>query len=299
MKQFLIPLILLVICLSACQTTTQQAENGIRVLAVESFLADIAQNVAGDRLVVESLIPLAADPHAYQPSPQDVVKISSADVLILNGANLEAFIFPLLQNAGGRTLEIQASAGLAPLPDPSGQNPEGDPHFWLDPNNVIKYSENIRDGLSQADPAGASYFDLNYRKYIANLQSLDAWIESQVLSVPPTRRLLVTNHETLGYFAKRYGFRIVGAILPSITSGAAPSARELAALITQIRSSGVPAIFLETGTNPQLADQIASETGTKVVSDLYTHSLSVIGGPAATYIEMMRHDVITIVEALK
>ena len=299
MKQFLIPLILLVICLSACQTTTQQAENGIRVLAVESFLADIAQNVAGDRLVVESLIPLAADPHAYQPSPQDVVKISSADVLILNGANLEAFIFPLLQNAGGHTLEIQASAGLAPLPDPSGQNPEGDPHFWLDPNNVIKYSENIRDGLSQADPAGASYFDLNYRKYIANLQSLDAWIESQVLSVPPTRRLLVTNHETLGYFAKRYGFRIVGAILPSITSGAAPSARELAALITQIRSSGVPAIFLETGTNPQLADQIASETGTKVVSDLYTHSLSVIGGPAATYIEMMRHDVITIVEALK
>ena len=299
MKQFLIPLILLVICLSACQTTTQQAENGIRVLAVESFLADIAQNVAGDRLVVESLIPLAADPHAYQPSPQDVVKISSADVLILNGANLEAFIFPLLQNAGGRTLEIQASAGLAPLPDPSGQNPEGDPHFWLDPNNVIKYSENIRDGLSQADPAGASYFDLNYRKYIANLQSLDAWIESQVLSVPPTRRLLVTNHETLGYFAKRYGFRIVGAILPSITSGAAPSARELAALITQIRSSGVPAIFLETGTNPQLADQIASETGTKVVSDLYTHSLSVIGGPAATYIEMIRHDVITIVEALK
>jgi len=299
MKQFLIPLILLVICLSACQTTTQQAENGIRVLAVESFLADIAQNVAGDRLVVESLIPLAADPHAYQPSPQDVVKISSADVLILNGANLEAFIFPLLQNAGGRRLEIQASAGLTSLPDPSGQNPEGDPHFWLDPNNVIKYSENIRDGLSQADPAGASYFDLNYRKYIANLQSLDAWIESQVLSVPPTRRLLVTNHETLGYFAKRYGFRIVGAILPSITSGAAPSARELAALITQIRSSGVPAIFLETGTNPQLADQIASETGTKVVSDLYTHSLSVIGGPAATYIEMIRHDVITIVEALK
>jgi ABC-type Zn uptake system ZnuABC Zn-binding protein ZnuA len=299
MKRILISLLLILICLSACQAATQQAAGGIHVLAVESFLADIAQNIAGDRLVVESLVPLAADPHAYQPSPQDVVKISNADVLIINGANLETFIFPILQNAGERRLEITASAGLTPLPDPSGQNPEGDPHFWLDPTNVIKYSENIRDGLSQVDPADASYFDLHSKKYIASLQSLDTWIESQVGSVLPSRRMLVTNHETLGYFAKRYGFRIVGAILPSVTSGAAPSAQELAALITQIRSSGVPAIFLETGTNPQLADQIASETGVKVVSELYTHNLSVTGGPASTYIEMMRHDVITIVEALK
>jgi len=299
MKRFLIYLIFLVICLSACQTATEQAGSGIRVLAVESFLADITQNIAGDRLKVESLIPVAADPHAYQPSPQDVVKISSADILIINGANLEAFIFPLLQNAGVRRLEIQASAGLTPLPDPSGQNPEGDPHFWLDPNNVIKYSENIRDGLSQVDPAGASYYAANSQNYIASLRSLDTWIESQVHDVPQAHRLLVTNHETLGYFANRYGFRVVGAILPSITSGSAPSAQELAALITQIHSSGAPAIFLETGTNPQLALQIASETGTKVVSDLYTHSLSAPGGPAATYIEMMRHDVITIVEALK
>jgi ABC-type Zn uptake system ZnuABC Zn-binding protein ZnuA len=109
----------------------------------------------------------------------------------------------------------------------------------------------------------------------------------------------VTNHETFGYFAERYGFTVVGAIIPSVTSGAAPSAQELAALVDQIRSTGAPAIFLETGTNPQLADQIAAETGVKVVLGLYTHSLSAAGGPAATYIDMMKYDVSAIVEALK
>ncbi len=299
MKYSLIILILLVFCLSACQTVMIQTGSGLRVLAIESFLADIGQNIAGDRFTVESLIPVGADPHAYQPSPQDVVKIVAADVLILNGANLEAFISPILQNADTHKVIIKASTGLESLPDPSRQNPEGNPHFWLDPNNVIKYSENIRDGLSKADPEDSSYFAANTQSYIDSLHELDSWIKTQVRDIPQTHRLLVTNHETLGYFANRYGFNVVGAILPSITSGAAPSAQELAALIMQIRSSGAPAIFLESSTNPQLADQIASETGVKVISDLYTHSLSTPAGPAATYIDMMKHDVTSIVEALK
>jgi ABC-type Zn uptake system ZnuABC Zn-binding protein ZnuA len=270
-----------------------------RVLAVESFLADITRNVAGNRLTVESLIPLGADPHAYQTTPQDAAKITDADVIILNGANLEAFLAPILQDASGKQRIISASAGLTPRPDPSGEHPEGDPHFWLDPNEVVKYVENIRDGLTKADPVGASVYAANSESYIGKLQALDAWIKSQVQTVPQAHRLLVTNHETFGYFAERYGFTIVGAIVPSISSGAAPSAQELAALVDQIRSSGAPAIFLETGSNPQLADQIASETGVKVISDLYTHSLSAVNGPAATYLDMLKYDVSTIVEALK
>lgn len=299
MKRSIGNLVLLVSLLVSCQSAVPQTSGLPRVLAVESFLADISQNVAGTRLAVESLIPLNADPHAYQPSPQDAVKISDADVLIINGANLEVFLGPVLQNAGGKQQLITASAGLTPRQDPSGQHPEGDPHFWLDPNNIIKYVENIRDGLSQADPQGAPIFTANTQKYIGDLQALDGWIKAQVRNVPPAHRLLVTNHETFGYFAERYGFTVVGAIVPSITSGAAPSAQELAALINQIRSTGAPAIFLETGTNPQLADQIAVETGVKVVSDLYTHSLSLPGGPAPTYIAMIQHDVNAIVEALK
>jgi ABC-type Zn uptake system ZnuABC Zn-binding protein ZnuA len=299
MKRLIGILGILAFMLGSCQPAASQAPALPRVLAVESFLADIVRNVAGDRLVVDSLIPVDADPHAYQPSPRDAGKIVNADVLIINGANLETFLTPLLQNAGAKQLVITASAGLTARQDPSGQNPAGDPHFWLDPNTVIKYAENIRDGLSLADPKGTPVYKANARKYVYDLQSLDSWIKSQVQTIPPAHRLLVTNHETFGYFADRYGFSVVGALVPGISSGAAPSARELAALVNQIRSSNAPAIFLETGTNSQLADQISTETGVKVVTNLFTHSLSGPGGPAATYIDMMKYDVSVIVEALR
>jgi ABC-type Zn uptake system ZnuABC Zn-binding protein ZnuA len=298
-KRILVVFSLLASVLSSCQPTASQVSGPPRVLAVESFLADIAQNVAGDRLTVQALIPLGVDPHAYQPTPQDAAKITDVDVLIQNGANLEAFLAPILQNAGGNQIVISASSGLTPRPDPSGEHPEGDPHFWLDPNNVIKYAENIRDGLSQVDPAGMAIYTDNTNTYIMKLQALDVWIMSQVQNVPLVHRQLVTNHETFGYFAERYRFSIIGAILPSISSGAASSAQEMAALIDAIRSTGTTAIFLENGSNSQLADQIATETGVKVITGLYTHSLGTPNGPAGTYIEMMKYDVSIIVEALK
>jgi ABC-type Zn uptake system ZnuABC Zn-binding protein ZnuA len=299
MKRIIGNVVFMAILLTACQPTANQTHGRLRVLAVESFLADIAQNIAGNRFIVESLIPVNADPHAYQPSPQDAVKITNADVLVINGANLEAFIAPLLKDTSGKQRVISASAGLLPRPDPTGLHPEGDPHFWLDPNDVVKYVENIRYGFSLADPGGVSIFTENALKYSGELQTMDGWIKSQVQNIPQAQRLLVTNHETFGYFAERYGFTVVGAIVPSITSGASPSAQELAALINQIRSTKAPAIFLESGTNPQLAEQISSETGVKVILNLYTHSLSAPGGPAATYLDMMKYDVGLIVEALK
>jgi ABC-type Zn uptake system ZnuABC Zn-binding protein ZnuA len=299
-RRFLVAAISLML-LAACgaQNASTQPAGLPHVLAVESFLADIAQNVAGDRLLVETLIPLGVDPHAFQPTPQDVARIASTDVLIVSGAGLESFLDPILQNASGNFRTIEASAGLSPRPDPSGQHPQGDPHFWLDPNNVIQYANNIRDGLTQADPTGAAVYAANAQAYVGELQTLDAWIKTQVQTIPAARRLLVTNHESLGYFADRYGFRVVGAIVPSFSSEAAPSAQQLAGLIELIRQTGAPAVFLEAGANPQLADQIASETGAAVVADLYTHSLSTSAGPAPTYLDMIRYDVSRIVEALK
>jgi len=266
-----------------------------RILVVESFLADIAQNVAGDRLTVETLIPLGVDPHAYQPTPRDAATVADCSVLILNGAGIEAFLDPLLVNAGGQRRVITASAGLTPRPDAQGEHPQGDPHFWLDPNRVIQYVENIRAGLSQADPEGASVYAANAAAYIEQLKALDLWIAQQAATVQPERRLLVTNHESLGYFADRYGFTVVGAVIPSVSTDASPTAQQMAALIEQIKATGAPAIFLETGANPQLAQQIAAETGVKVVADLYTHSLSAPDGPAPTYIDMMKYNVSRIV----
>ncbi|MGE5224572.1 MAG: metal ABC transporter substrate-binding protein, partial [Omnitrophica WOR_2 bacterium] len=246
--------------LSACQPAGSKTGNPgdiPKVLAAETFLADIAQNVAGERLQVGSLIPPGVDPHTFEPAPADVVKVAQSDILIVNGAGLESFLTRLLQNAGGKHAVIEASKGLTSR-KPSGSETaqEIDPHFYLDPVNVIQYVNNIRDGLSQADPAGTSLYTQNADAYILKLKSLDQWIRSQVDQIPPGRRLLVTNHESFGYFADRYGFKIVGAIIPSVTPDASPSAQELAALVNQIKAAGAPAIFLEKGTNQQLAQQV-------------------------------------------
>lgn len=300
--------------LTGCGSAAPSGSNALNVLASTSFLADIAQNVAGDRVEVKSLLPIGADAHAYQPAPSDVAKIADSDVLILNGIEYEHFMESLIENAGGERVTIIASDGLEAREMEEHAEDEdhadeaeagegdaheaGDPHMWLDPNLVITYVENIRDGLIVADPEGADVYTSNAEAYIAELRALDAWIVEQVSNVPAERRLLVTNHESLGYFAERYGFEVVDTILVSFSSGASASAQEIAATIEAIRASGAPAIFLGEVENASLAKQIAAESGAKVVDGLYIETLT-DGDPAATYIEMMKYNASLIVEALR
>jgi zinc/manganese transport system substrate-binding protein len=294
--------IILTFLLSACGTSAPQAQQaGLNVLASTTFLADIAQNIAGERVQVVSLLPVGADPHAYQAAPSDVAKIAKSTVLIVNGLEYEHFLGPLVENAGGQRLVITASDGLKPNQMESEETPGqmvGDPHMWLDPVLVIRYVENIRDGLIEADPEGAETYKANAETYIAQLKELDAWIRAQVENVPAERRLLVTNHEALGYFTQEYGFTVVDSILPSFSSEASASAQQIASAVDLVKSSGAPAIFLGDIENSSLADQIAAETGVRVVNDLHLESLT-DGGPASTYIGMMKYNVTRIVEALK
>ena len=308
----IVTLTLSALFLTGCGSASQSSDNAVRVLASTTFLKDITQNVAGDRLTVDSLLPIGADPHAYQAAPSDVAKISESNLLILNGVEYEHFIEPLLENAGGERIIVEATAGLEPHPAEEHANeaesgagheheagdPQGDPHMWLDPNLVITYVENIRDGLIQVDPDGAEIYKANADGYISQLEDLDKWIVEQVNTIPAERRLLVTNHEAVGYFAERYGFEVVGAVIPSLSTDAGTSAKEMSALIEQVKSSGAPAIFLGEVENADLANQIAEEAGVKVVDNLYLESLT-DGEPAATYIDMMKHNVTSIVEGLK
>jgi len=261
-------------------------------LATTTILADIARNVAGERVQVDSLLPSGADPHSYQYTPQDVAKIAESKLLIINGAEYEHFLEPLLESAGGERELIEVSAGLA------SRSKEIDPHFWLDPNNVIIYVENIREALTHFDPDGAAVYQSNADAYVAELKELDEWIVEQANQIPAEKRLLVTNHEAFGYFAERYGFTIVGTVLESFSTDASPSAQQMAELIDQIKASGAPAIFLDASDNPTLAEQIADETGVRVVTDLHLESLT-DSAPAATYLDMMKHNVTLIVNALK
>lgn len=271
--------------------------NAPDILTTSTILADVTRNVVGDRFSVGPLLPVGADPHSYQPTPQDTAKISESKVLVINGAEYESFLGSLIESADGQRPVIDASAGVRLLTD--AQNGTGiDPHLWLDPNNVISYVENIREGLAQFDPEGADAYESNANAYIADLQELDAWINGQIAQIDPQRRLLITNHKTLGYFADRYGFRVVGTVLESSSSDASPSAEQMAALIEQIKLYEAPAIFLDASDNPQLAQQIAAETGVRVITDLHFESLT-DGAPASTYIDMMRDNVTKIIEALK
>jgi ABC-type Zn uptake system ZnuABC Zn-binding protein ZnuA len=312
MKKVIILILFTVILLSACNPRNASSATGtptggtIKVLAVESFLADITQNLAGNRLKIESLIPLNVDPHSFEPTPADVVKIANSRVIIANGAGFESWLDKTLVNAGGKYILIQAAKDLKsrqPLPGEIGNTDSAsqgiDPHFWLDPQMVVHYVETIRDGLIEADLAGKEAYTQNAQDYIQQLNALDQWITQQVSQIPPEQRLLVTNHESFGYFADRYGFKIVGTIIPSFSTGASPSAQQLTSLVDHIKATKVKAIFLETGTNPNLAQQIAQETGIKVVTELYSHSLTSANGPAPNYITMMKTNTSAIVNGLK
>jgi ABC-type Zn uptake system ZnuABC Zn-binding protein ZnuA len=282
-KSTTLTIILAALFLAACGSVSKSSGGALRVLASTTFLADITQNIAGDRVAVESLLPIGSDPHSYQAAPVDVAKIAESNLLILN--------------AGGERLIVEATAGLSPRVD-AGSEHGVDPHMWLDPNLVVTYVENIRDGLIKVDAKGAETYKTNADAYIVQLKDLDTWIVEQVNTIPVERRLLVTNHEALGYFAERYGFEVTGSVIPSFSSNAAPSAREMASLIDVIKKISAPAIFLDIADNNTLAQQIADETSVKIIDDLHLESLT-SGPPADTYIDMMKYNVSRIVEALK
>ena len=289
---------------SGCGGASGGSSSGaLDVVASTSFLADIAQNVAGDRFQVRSLVPLGTDPHGFEPTPADLKDVAGADLVIANGAGLEGSLLTTLQNAVGDVPVVDASSGLAtrtPQPgEPTLDAGEQDPHFWLDPELVKTYVENITAAFSGADPAGAAVYEANAAAYEKQLDEVDAWIEAQVEQIPEADRQLVTDHVSQGYFADRYGLIIVGTVLPSASTGDSPTARQLSDLTHRIEETGAKAIFVDAGGNPQLAEQIGAETETRVVTGLLDHSLTEADGPAPTYIDMMKYNTRLIAQALR
>lgn len=302
---------------AACGDGGAAADGDLQVVTSTGFLADMTRNVAGERATVRSLIPPDTDPHSFEPTPSHLRETADADLIVLNGFGLEGRLADVLREAGADAPVIEAAAGLTPRTPQPGEpahdhedegdgdhggeadGGEADPHFWLDPTLAVRYVTNIRDALTEIDPAGEDVYRRNAQEYSAELEELDRWIAAQIATIPAEDRLLVMSHVSHGYFADHYGLRIVGAVIPSVSSGATPSARDLAELVATVRRTGVKAIFIDVGEDPRLARQIAAETGVKVVDDLRVHSLSDPGGGAATYIEMIRHDTTRIVEALR
>ena len=256
--------------------TTGAAETQPAVLADTTFLADIARNVAGDRLTVASLLPVGADPHSFEPTPRDARKIAESRVVVINIDGLEPLVDELIASAGSPDLlVVEAAAGLpARVPQPGeavfaghdgvdngDEVAEVDPHFWLDPVDVVALRGEHPERSFGHRPGGGRAYEAQRRGVRGALRELDAWIAAQVEKIPAERRLLVTNHESFGYFADRYGFEIVGTVFPTGGAEGSPSAQQLAALVEEIRATGAPAIFLETGSNADLAAAGGREAG--------------------------------------
>ena len=284
--------------------TGSAIDHSLKVVATTTILRDLAQRVAGSRFQVTGLILVGAEPHEWQPNPADMATATESDLLIVNGGRLETALVSLMESDDMQDRVVTASAGLpsrAPRPGEPGYGDTGaiDAHWWLDPIAVITYVNNIKDALVAADAAGASVYEANGAAYIRELEALDAWVREQVTVVPESQRLLVMNHLSHGYFADRYGFQVVGAVIPSVSNEAQPTPGELADLIATIRTLQVKAIFVELGESPQLAEEIAHEVRVRVVTDLLDHSLTEVDGPAPDYLSMMRHNTQLIVDNLK
>jgi ABC-type Zn uptake system ZnuABC Zn-binding protein ZnuA len=289
--------------LVSCQQPSPVPDgNKLNVVATTSLVGDVVSQVGGDKISVDVLLPLGTDPHSFSPTPQDAAAIADAQIIFANGVGLEAFLKPLMDNIGGSSKVVEVSDGikyLTMVDEGSKSNQQvDDPHTWMDPNNVIIWVDNIVQALSEQDPNNAAYYHENGQAYKVKLRELDAWIRSESSVIPEQDRKLVTDHRVFGYFSNEYGFSQVGTIIPGFSSLAEPSAKDIAQIEDTIRSLGVRAIFINVGGNANLAQRISEDTGIKLVP-LYMHSLSDVGGLAGSYIDFMRYDVTSMINALK
>ncbi len=293
MRRFLLSLIGLVLVTAALLARAQDRVQGpVNVVASFSILGDFVQNVGGERVIVTTLVGPDGDAHVYTPAPADAKRIADAKLLIINGFGLEGWLPRLLQSAGSKAPIITATKGIAPLKLGS----DADPHAWQSVANAKVYVANIRDALGATDPAASEAYRANAERYLANLDVLDREVRQAVAQIPDSRRKVISTHNAFGYFAAAYGIEFIAPLGVSTESEA--SARDIAAIITQIKTAKIPAVFLENISDPRLIRRISAETGARVGGTLYSDSLTGEKGDAPTYIDMVRHNIKALTSAL-
>lgn len=304
-------------------STAMASAQNLRVVASFSIIADFARNVGGDRVDITTLVGPNGDAHVYEPRPADAVAVGKADVVLVNGIQFEGFLQRLVEASGTRAPVVELSRGGEVLKAAGDEHHHGeeahdhgsgesghdhaheeghhhhgefDPHAWQSVHNAEVYVKNIAEAFCAADAAGCDSYKANAAAYGEKLAALDAEIRAAVAAIPEDRRVIITSHDAFGYFEHEYGLEFLAP--EGVSTESEASAADVAALITQIKEDRASAIFVENITNPRLVEQIASETGITVGGTLYSDALSDESGPAATYIDMMKHNVDTIRSAI-
>jgi zinc/manganese transport system substrate-binding protein len=275
----------------------------VPVVATFSILADIVKAVGGEHVAVSALVGPDGDAHSYAPTPADARRLAQARLVAVNGLGFEGWIQRLIRSSGTRAKVVTATTGLVPLKAEGGHSHghshshgASDPHAWQNVANAKTYVTNIAAGLAEIEPARRDAFAAAAEAYGAGLDALDAEIKATLAAVPARPRRILTTHDAFQYYARAYGVEFIA--LRGVSSESEPSAREVAAIIRQIRDRKVSAVFMENISDPRAIERIAAETGAKIGGRLYSDALSEAGGPAATYPDMMRHNTRQIVGAI-
>jgi ABC-type Zn uptake system ZnuABC Zn-binding protein ZnuA len=285
-------ILLAVLGLAACGDDSEESGgSGVSAVATTTQAGDLLRNVGGDRVDVLTLLGPGADPHGYEPRPSDVRSIAEADLVVKSGGDLDEWLDDLIEDAGGEVHELTLIDSV--------RNVDGeDPHWWQDPRNAERAVRALEHTLAEADPGGRTAYERNADAYVKRLRRLDAAIAKCMEQVPASERKLVTTHDALGYFARRYNVEIVGAIIPSLSTQAQPSSRDVDELVDQIRAEGVRAVFPETALNPKLEKAIAREANASVGEELWADSLGPEGSDGETYIDAMAANTAAMVEGM-
>jgi zinc/manganese transport system substrate-binding protein len=296
-------------CDGGGDTGASGSSGKLRVVATTVQIEALAREVGGDLIDLHGIVPAGADPHEFEPTASDLVAIERADVILRHGIGLDDWLDDTLSAARDAAVSTVTSgislqrgeaehhgdeAGAA-----GAKEGAADPHVWHDPDNAKIMVRNIAAALVAADPANRAAYEANSTAYQATLDETKAQVQAIIDDIPAADRKLVTNHDAFGYFARAFGLEVVGAVIPSISTEAEPSAAETAKLLDTIKAEGVKAIFAESSVNPVLARTLAADAGVQIVDDLYGDSLGDPGSGAETIDGMLLFNARKIAEALK
>ncbi len=297
MHRPLVPLIVLVLVLAGgCGSGSggSDSDAALTAVATTTEVADLARTVGGERVDVRGLLAPGADPHGYEPRPSDAASIAEAGVVFKSGGDLDEWLDELVDSAGGDAQVVDLIDSVETI---EGDD-ETDPHWWQDPRNAVLAVAAIRDALIDADPGGRRAYELRAAAYTRRLRRLDGEIAACIEQVPQDKRKLVTTHDSLAYFADRYGVQVIGSVIPSLSTQAQPSAGDVAELVDQVRDEGVEAVFPEAGLSRRLEQALAREAGVEVGDPLWADTLGGDGSGAESYIDAMAANTAALVDGM-
>jgi len=274
---------------------SSQAQQKLKIVATASMIADMAKNIAGDKMDVVCIVPIGGDPHTYEPTPRDVKLVVSGDIILMNGLTFEGWLTELIKNSGTKAKTYTVTKDINAITAVDHAN-STDPHAWMDFTLGYQYILNIKNALIENDPDNKVYYEARHDAYLEQLKAADKYVMNKIKTIPEARRILITSHDAFQYYGRRYGIRLEAVM--GVSTDAEIKISDRTRLDKVIRASKVPAVFIESTINPKFLEQVSKDHNIVIGGELYADSIGDEDSDAPTYIDMLKHNTDVIVAAL-